>query len=229
MKAYIRYYLITSLVLFPVFALGQSVIRGTVTDSEDGSRIIGATVTEYDSDRRIITGAITDPNGNYNLRVKNPDGIFIVSFIGYESFEFTLNGREVIDVVLSPSTIQMEEVMITADADYNTLTGVAQRDITGSQVRMDMVDSKHLGIVSAEEALQGQVSGLDIMSSGDPGGGSQIVIRGLSSLGGSTPLIVVDDIPQDIRIDEGFDFGSADLSNSTFMWCWFWFVFGQSL
>ena len=210
MKAYIRYYLITSLVLFPVFALGQSVIRGTVTDSEDGSRIPGATVTGNDSVRRIITGTITDPNGNYNLLVKNPDGIFIVSFIGYESFEFTLNGREVIDVVLSPSTIQMEEVMITADADYNTLTGVAQRDITGSQVRMDMVDSKHLGIVSAEEALQGQVSGLDIMSSGDPGGGSQIVIRGLSSLGGSTPLIVVDDIPQDIRIDEGFDFGSAD-------------------
>ena len=184
MKLYIKYYLISLMVMVPVISLGQSVIRGTVTDGDDGSRIIGATVTEYDSDRRIITGTISDPNGNYNLLVKNPDGIIIVSFIGYESYEFTVDGREVIDVVLSSSSIQMEEVMITAESDYNALTGVSQRDVTGSQVRMDMVDSKHLGVVSAEEALQGQVSGLDIMSSGNPGGGSQIVIRGLSSLGG---------------------------------------------
>lgn len=210
MKVYIRFFLICILVLFSVGVSGQTIIRGTVTDSEDGSRIIGATVTEYDKDRRIISGTITDPNGNYNLRVQNPDGIIIISYIGYSSYEFSIEGREVIDVVLSPAAIQMEEVVITAESDFNSMTGVAQRDITASQVRIDMDDSKHMGVVSAEEALQGKVSGLDIMSSGNPGGGSQIVIRGLGSLGGSTPLIVVDDIPQDIRIDDSFDFGSAD-------------------
>lgn len=207
---YIRFFLICFMALFTVGVSGQTIIRGTVTDSEDGSRIIGATVTEYDKDSRIISGTITDPNGNYNLRVENSDGIIIISYIGYASYEFTIAGREVIDVVLSPSAIQMEEVVITAESDFNSMTGVAQRDITASQVRIDMDDSKHMGVVSAEEALQGKVSGLDIMSSGNPGGGSQIVIRGLGSLGGSTPLIVVDDIPQDIRIDDSFDFGSAD-------------------
>ncbi len=210
MKSHIKISLICCMVLFSVVVSGQTVIRGTVTDSEDESRIIGATVTEYDKDRRIITGTITDPNGNYNLRVQNPDGTIIISYIGYTSSEFSIEGREVINVKLSASAIQMEEVVITAEYDFNSMTGVARRDITGSVVSIDMEDSKHLGVVSAEEALQGKISGLDIMTSGNPGGGSQIVIRGLGSLGGSTPLIVVDDIPQDIRVDDGFDFGSAD-------------------
>ncbi|MFC2091082.1 SusC/RagA family TonB-linked outer membrane protein, partial [Bacteroidota bacterium] len=158
----------------------------------------------------IIGGGITDANGNYYLQIKNLNAKIIVSFIGYTSFEFEVQGREVIDVELTASSIQMDEIIITAESGVSSLTGLAQRDITSSQVRIDMEDSRHLGVVSAEEALQGQVSGLDIMTSGSPGAGSQIVIRGMSSLGGSTPLIVVDDIAQDIAIDESFDFGSAD-------------------
>ena len=205
-----RHFFILFMLLVSAVVSAQTVIRGTVTDSGDGSRIIGATVTEYDNDRRIIKGTITDANGNYNLRVENPQDIIIISYIGYSSAEFSIQGREVIDVALESSAIQMEEVVITAEANVNSITGIAQRDITGSQVRIDMSEAKHMGVVSAEEALQGKISGLDIMTSGNPGGGSQIVIRGLGSLGGSTPLIVVDDIPQDIKIDEGFDFGSAD-------------------
>ena len=211
MKLHIKLLLSFCIVLFPIVAAGQSLIRGTVTDSEDNSRIIGATVTEYDKDRRIIAGTITDFNGNYNLRVTNPLSIIIISYIGYTSYEFTIDGRAVIDIQLKPSSIQMEEVVITAESgSVNALTGVAQRDITGSQVRIDMSETRNLGATSADEALQGQISGLDIVSSGNPGGGSQIVIRGLSSLGGSKPLIVVDNIPQDIRVDPTFDFGSAD-------------------
>ena len=213
MNPQIKIFFSCCIALFSAGLCGQpaSVIRGTVTDKEDGSRIIGATVTEYDSDSRIISGTITDVNGNYNLRLKNPSATVTVSFIGYASHEFTVGREEIINVELEPAAIQMEEVTITAEADFDPLTGVSQRDITGSQVRIDMSEAKHLGAVSAEEALQGKVSGIDIMSSGSPGSGSQIVIRGLGSLGGSKPLIVVDGIPQDnIRTDAGFDFGSAD-------------------
>lgn len=210
MKLHIKILFSFCMILFSMAVSAQTVIRGTVTDSEDGSRIIGATVTEYDKDRRIVSGTITDVNGNYNLRVRNSDAIIIVSYVGYSSSEFSIEGREIIDIKLQSSAIQMEEVVITAESSFNTLTGVAERDITGSQVKVDMSDSKFLGVTSAEEALQGQISGLDIMSGGNPGSGSQIVIRGLGSLGGSTPLIVVDNIPQDIRVDDSFDFGSAD-------------------
>ena len=79
--------------------------------------------------------------------------------------------------------------------------------MTSSRVKVDMSAFKSLGSVSAEENLQGQVAGLDIQSlSGDPGKGSSIVIRGLSSLGGANPLIVVDGIPQDIKVDATFRF-----------------------
>ena len=74
MKLLIKISFIFCMVLFSVVVSGQTVIRGAVTDSQDGSRILGATVTEYDKDRRIITGTITDPNGNYNLRMENSDG-----------------------------------------------------------------------------------------------------------------------------------------------------------
>ncbi len=106
-----KIFLSCCLVTFSMIISAQSIIRGTVTDGGDGSPIIGATVTEYDKDKRIITGTITDPNGNYNLRVKNLDGIIIISYIGYASHEFTIGGREVINIELNPSAIQMEEVV----------------------------------------------------------------------------------------------------------------------
>jgi TonB-linked SusC/RagA family outer membrane protein len=192
-------------------AQSGSVIRGTITDKENGERIIGATITEYDEDNRIIGGTISDVNGNFILNTNNPDGIFKVSYIGYKASEFTLSGRTSIEIQLESESIQMEEVVITAESKQDALTGVAERDITGSRVKIDMMNSKHMGIASADQAMQGQMSGVDIMSvSGNPGSGSQIVIRGLSSLGGARPLIVVDNVPQDVRIDQSFDFASAD-------------------
>ena len=189
----------------------NQVIRGTITDAETKERIIGATVTEYDSDNRIIGGTISDPNGNFVLNVKNPENLFRVSYIGYQAFDFNLDGRETILLELVSESIQMEEVVITATSNRDPLSGVAERDVTGSRVRVDMIESRHVGVSSAEESLQGQISGVDIMAaSGNPGSGSTIVIRGLSSLGGAQPLIVVDNIPQDIRIDQAFDFASAD-------------------
>jgi TonB-linked SusC/RagA family outer membrane protein len=187
------------------------VVRGTVADSETSERIIGATITEYDKDNRIIGGTITDVNGNYVLTVKSASSTFKVSYIGYKAQDFTIDGRTIIDFELESESIQMEEVVITATSSQDVMTGVSERDITGSRVKIDMDESKLMGMESAGEAMQGKMSGVDIMSmSGNPGSGSQIVIRGLSSLGGARPLIVVDNIPQDIRIDQSFDFASAD-------------------
>ncbi len=211
-------HMLTILLLLGLFSLTTMVsaqqnlvIRGTISDSETKERIIGATVTEYDKDNRIIGGTISDPNGNFVLNVKSEGNVFRVSYIGYQTLDFSINGRETINMELVTESIQMEEVMITATSSRDPLSGVAERDVTGSRVKVDMIDTKYLGASSAEEALQGKISGVDIMAaSGNPGSGSSIVIRGLSSLGGARPLIVVDNIPQDIRIDHDFDFASAD-------------------
>ncbi|MCP4313042.1 MAG: SusC/RagA family TonB-linked outer membrane protein [Bacteroidetes bacterium] len=211
LRLYSLFLLLLQFMFAGLFAQSGSVIRGTISDSETGERIIGATITEYDKDSRIIGGSISDVNGNFVLNVKNPDGIFKVNYIGYKAYEFTVAGRTSIEIKLESETIQMEEVVITAVSGQDALTGVAERDITGSRVKIDMMQSKHMGIASADQAMQGQMSGVDIMAvSGNPGSGSQIVIRGLSSLGGARPLIVVDNIHQDVRIDQSFDFASAD-------------------
>ncbi|MFC2079995.1 SusC/RagA family TonB-linked outer membrane protein [Bacteroidota bacterium] len=205
--------LVIGIILLTSAALsGQSKItlRGTIMD-DAGEAVIGATLVEYDEDRRIISGTVSDVNGNFQISVKDGTALIVASCIGYKTQEFNLNNRNVLKIVLEAESIGIDEVVITASSNNDPLTNVAQRDQTSSRVKVDMIDSKHLGAVSAEEALQGQVSGLDIISnSGDPGSGSQIVIRGLGSIGNAKPLIVVDGISMDIRINPDFDFGSAD-------------------
>jgi len=193
--------------------LGQSgkMIRGVVSDSISNERIIGATIAEYDSDNRIVKGTVTDLDGNFVLNISDPDHIFRVSYIGYLTEEFRINDREVFNILINAESIQMEEVTITAKSSVDPLTGIAERDITGARVKVDMSSAIHTGASSADEALQGSISGVDIMSaSGDPGSGTSIVIRGLTSLGGAKPLIVVDNIAQDVTGMADFDFASAD-------------------
>ncbi len=194
-----------------LFAQDRNILRGTVKDKETGELIPGANVVEYDKDKRIITGTVTDLNGNFVLNVTNDDAIIMISFIGYQAHEIAFKGQTTINVELSSDNYHLEEVTVTASYASDPLTGISERNSVFSMVRIDMADSQHIGSVSAEEALQGRVTGLDITSvSGDPGSGSSIVIRGLGSLGNARPLIVVDGIPQAIAEAAEFDFASAD-------------------
>jgi TonB-linked SusC/RagA family outer membrane protein len=193
-----------------VLAQQGIVLRGRVLDAENQEPVIGVNIIEYDSDKRMISGTITDPNGNYVLKVQNSDAIILFSFIGYKTQEIPLNSQSTINVELTPESYELEEISIVHATDNDPLTNVSQRDVTSSRVKIDMADSKQIGAISAEETLQGKVTGLDIMSTGDPGSGSQIVIRGLGSFGNSRPLIVVDGIPQSVRMRDDFDLGAAD-------------------
>ena len=93
------------------------------------------------------------------------------------------------------------------------ITNISERDRTGATVKLDMLLETTTGITSVEDAMQGQLSGVDIMGSGNPGSGSSIVIRGLGTLGNSAPLIVLDGIPQDVRADGDFDYSTADIED----------------
>jgi len=114
-------------------------------------------------------------------------------------------------IELSQSNVELEEVTITATAQAKfSLTNIDDRDKASSSVKVDLIDMQDSGVLSATDALQGRISGLDIISaSGDPGSGSQLVIRGLSSIGNNQPLVVIDGIPQ-FRVSNDFDLSSAD-------------------
>jgi TonB-linked SusC/RagA family outer membrane protein len=198
--------------LTTVFAQEKTIIRGRVIDSMDKSTIIGANVVEYDKDNRVINGTITNVNGDFVLTMKDPANLVKVSVIGYKAKEIPVDPAKAIMVELESDDVAIGEVKVVAEARSTTgLTNIADRDKTGSSVKIDLMEMQDAGITSAADALQGKISGLDIISSsGDPGSGSQLVIRGLSSMGNNQPLIVIDGVPQ-FKVQRGdIDLTSAD-------------------
>lgn len=188
---------------------GSNVIRGVVYDDETGEGIIGATIAEYNPDGRVVNGSTTDMNGRFSLQYKDRDHTLQISFIGYRKETVKIGNKKSIEVRLSPEAIRMEGAVVTAKAK-DPLTGLSDEDETGATSTTILDDVESIGAASSADALQGQVSGLDIVaSSGNPGSGSQLVIRGLGSLGNANPLIVVDGIPRNVSTND-LDLASAD-------------------
>ncbi len=192
-------------------AQNKTIIRGRVIDKTDNTTIPGANIVEYDSSGRVINGTIASVDGDFLLEMKSASNKVKVSAIGYKSMDIDVNPSKIISVKLESSDVALDEISVIAKAKTTGgLMNIDDRDKTSSSVKVDLLDMKDAGVVSAVDALQGKVTGLDIISaSGDPGSGSQLVIRGLSSMGNSSPLIVIDGIPQ-FRVSSSFDLGSAD-------------------
>ena len=185
----------------------KHIVRGKISDDLGG--IIGATVVELDVNERIIKGTITNNDGDFSLQVSSPKATIQCSYIGYKTISEKVNGRTTINIKLVSDAFMIKDVTIVASAIGSSMTGVKNRDKTGSSVSINMENIKTNSVSSIDQALQGQVAGLDIVSSGSPGSGASIAIRGLGSLGGSNPLIVVDGIIQRVNTTS-LDFGSAD-------------------
>ncbi|MDC0584375.1 SusC/RagA family TonB-linked outer membrane protein [Bacteroidales bacterium] len=200
--------IILSFIISSVYSQNINIVRGKILDADNEEPLPGVTIVETDANDRVLRGVITDFNGNYQIQVSSENAILKYSFIGYKTVKETSGGRTQIDIKLESESIQGQEVVVTAEG-AKTLSGVAQRDIASSSVKVDLKDMGNVSVTSVGDALQGQVTGLDIVAGGSPGGGGSIVIRGLGSLSGASPLIVIDGIAQDIGTSD-FDFSAAD-------------------
>ena len=209
----IRNFLLIISLLFlnlEIMAQAGGVIRGQIKDKTTGESLPGVNIVELDNQNRIVNGRPTDINGNYVLEVKDINNNIQVSYLGYVSQTFKINSRTIINIELEEKTENIEEVRIVAKTSSNALTGVSIRDQGGAVTQVNMDELAGLSTATAADALQGKVPGLDILAaSGNPGSGSSIVIRGMGTLGNANPLIVVDGIAQDIKIQD-FNFASAD-------------------
>lgn len=189
------------------------IVKGQVTDKEDGSTIIGATVVEVDrNDDRTLRGVATDINGNFSLRVSNKQNLVRVSFIGYKSVTVPIDGRSEINLQLQFNISDLDVAEVTAEKMIDQgMMKIDERDLTSSSTRVDAELLKEMSALSIDQALQGRMAGVDIVSnSGDPGSGMSIRIRGTSSINGSSePLIVVDGIPFQTNTS-AFDFANAN-------------------
>ena len=193
----------------------QKVITGTVTEMLGKSKtpIIGANVVLVNTQNRYIKGAVTDMDGNYTLQVPaNAGKLKIrVSYIGMQTQTVNYTGQSVQNFLLSSSDSKtLKEVTITSRrVDRMGVSKLEQTSSLQTLQLSEIVEQTPVG--SIEEALQGQISGLDINLGGDPGARSSIRIRGTSTLDGDAePLIVVDGVPYDTEISEGFSFQTAN-------------------
>lgn len=169
---------------FSMFA--QQTVKGVVKEKATGEVLPGVSVAVKGTQK----GTETDFNGNFTLDGVNSGDILVFRYLGYANKEVTVGSNLNITVELSESSEQLDEIIVVG---YGTTT---VKDATGSVEAITEKDMTKGNIVTPENLLQGRVAGVNINTSGAPGSGSEIRIRGGSSLFASNdPLVVIDGLP----------------------------------
>lgn len=199
-------FIITTIVLFfcvsSAFAQ-QRRITGTVSDEFGG--VAMANVVERDNNNRIVEACVTDINGNFSMVIKNPKDKLVVSYIGMKTHTEVIGTTKTKFNIRLQDNTTLQEVVVKAKP--KTQSGgliIPVKEISVATQTMNMDDVEGLSFASADEALQGKIAGLDIISnSGNLGAGTSMRMRGVSTINGSAePLIVVDgnifELPDDV-------------------------------
>ncbi|TAE47474.1 MAG: SusC/RagA family TonB-linked outer membrane protein [Bacteroidetes bacterium] len=168
----------------------QTIVSGTVTDSESGEVVEGVAVLV----KGTTVGMFTDAKGKYSLQVPAGGEVLVFTFVGKAKQEIAISGRSAIDVALYPEDLLLDEVVVTAlgiAKDEKAVTYAVQ-EVEGSEIRK----STETNLVSA---LSGKVAGLQVTSStGTAGASAFFLLRGANTINGNNqPLIVVDGVPID--------------------------------
>lgn len=172
------------------FAQDRITISGKVLDKGNGDPLIGVNIVQQGT----TNGTISDIDGKFSLSVEKNSNI-LISYIGYKAQELVANSEKELKIFLEEDLAAVEEVVVIG---YGTqkksvvtaaISGISADDINGASVRVD-------------NALKGMTSGVTATaSSGQPGEGAQIRIRGVGTINNSNPLYVVDGMPVDGGID----------------------------
>ncbi|MGB3801385.1 MAG: TonB-dependent receptor, partial [Lewinella sp.] len=162
-------------------------VTGTVTD-ESGMPLIGATVLEEGT----TNGTVTDIDGNFSIDVSPDDPHLVITYTGYESQIVQVGSQTAFNVVMSEDAETLDEVVVVGYGIQK------KRDVTGAISSLNDEQIKKIATSSGVAAMQGQVSGVDIISPGGrPGSNPTIRIRGRRSIAADNdPLFVIDGIPQ---------------------------------
>lgn len=161
-------------------------VTGKVIGAENGLPIPGANVIIDGT----TSGTVTDIDGNFTIEAPE-DATLVVSFVGYESINVNVAGRSEIDVTLYPDVQALSEIVVVG---YGTQK---KSDVISSVVSVQAEDLLKVPSTDIGEMLRGKAPGVLITTNNaGPGGSSNILIRGKSSLsGGNDPLVIVDGVP----------------------------------
>ena len=185
-------------------------VHGTVSD--EMGPLMGATVCEIDGNGRIIESVITDLNGNFTMKVKNQKDRIRFSFVGLKTQTLPIN-RTTYKIMMASATMVKEVVVKSKKRVTGNGLPIPQREVSNATQTFSMKQVEGMSFTTVDEALQGQIAGLDIIgNSGDLGSGSTMRLRGASSLSTLTnanPLIVVDGNVREVNLSN-FDLASAN-------------------
>jgi TonB-linked SusC/RagA family outer membrane protein len=186
------------------------VITGTVTSSVQGEGAIpGVTITV----KGTTVGALTDVNGKFSLTAPQNATTLIFSYIGMKKQEVEIGGRKVIDIIMEPDLLGLDEVVVTAlgISREKKALGYSVQDLGGDKIEKTKVSN----IVNA---FQGKLSGVQITNSdGGVASGVRVLIRGVNSLGASgnnQPLFIVDGVPINNSTTDAGSYGGRDYGNA---------------
>ena len=168
-------------------------ISGSITDSEDNQPLAGVNIlVEGDSN-----GAVSDFDGNFTISNFESGSVLLFSYVGYKTFNLKVSSQQILDfqnikVSMDKDLSQLDEVIVIGYGSQKL------SDISGavSTVNADAIEAS--SPVRVEDALQGQASGINIISSGSPGSKPTVLIRGITSYAGNDPLVVIDGVSASI-------------------------------
>ncbi|HPE55503.1 MAG TPA: TonB-dependent receptor [Bacteroidales bacterium] len=165
-------------------------VSGTVISADDNSTLPGVTVLL----KGTTNGTTTNIDGKYTLNNVPADGILVFSFVGMVTQEIPISNQTQINAVLETETFGLDEVVVIG---YGT---VKKQDVTGAVSVLGSESIQQIKPVKAEEALQGTVSGVSVTpQSGAPGAGLDIRIRGISTNGDPSPVVIIDGYVGDLN------------------------------
>lgn len=187
--------LLRMVLMVPILATAQLSVTGTVVDQEAKLPLPGVNVAIEGT----VRGAVTDFNGEFTISPISKGQVLVFQYLGFVTKKVTYNGEEKLNIDLEEDISQLSEVVLIGYGSSD------EKDVTGAIATVSEKEFNKGAIVSPEQLLTAKTPGVRITTEGGaPGAGSQIRIRGGSSLNGNNdPLIVVDGVPLDQRGVQG--------------------------
>jgi TonB-linked SusC/RagA family outer membrane protein len=164
-------------------------ITGVVVLGETNEPLVGANITI----KGTITGTVSAQDGSYSIEASLGD-VLVFSFIGTKTQERVVTSESKINVTLHPDDLTIDELVVIG-------YGVQRKsDLSGSVVSVNMDEVNKVRTTNALQALQGVAPGVSVITtSGAPGAGASILIRGITTLNDNDPLYIIDGVPGDFR------------------------------
>ncbi|NER09742.1 TonB-linked outer membrane protein, SusC/RagA family [Muriicola jejuensis] len=197
----------------PLLGFSQGTVSGNITDSSYGGPLAGVNVVVKGTSR----GAVSDFDGNYSINVNSFPATLVFTSLGYETKELTVEGPTTLNVSMAESATGLDEVIVTGLGTSikrsnlaNAVATVSNQELVGTTAQSTL-----------DGALYGKLTGVNITSSsGAPGGGFALRLRGISSINGNNqPLYIVDgvyvnnaEIPSGLRFASGANRGNEENS-----------------